>query len=453
MGWPFAWPRSGWFAEPGRSENGTMTTILIRNGRVMDPSQGIDRITDVRVVEGRIDSLEPQSSAKADLVLDARDRIVAPGLIDIGAELREPGFEEDETIATGAAAAVAGGYTTLACLPNTDPPIDSQAGVEFLQHQAARAGQCHVVVLACISKNREGHQLAEMGLLAEAGAVGFTDASAPVANAELMRRALEYAQMFGRPILNRPEVPELNRDGVMHEGLVSTLLGLAGMPAEAEDVMTARDIRLAEATGGRLHLLHISSAGSIEILRRARARGVDVTAGIAAANFALDDEHLRRFDSNCKVNPPLRSADHVAACIEGLVDGTIDVIASGHTPRAAEKKMDVIDAAPHGMVGLETTLGLVGTKLVTAGHLSWYQVLAKLSCNPARILGLADKGTLRPGADADVVIIDPEATWVVDPSRFASLGRNTPLVGWTLHGRATDVIVGGCLKRRDESRR
>ena len=213
--------------------------------------------------------------------------------------------------------------------------------------------QCHVFVLACVSKNREGKELSEMGLLAQAGAVGFSDASSPVSNSELMRRALEYSQMFDLPILNQPEVPELNRDGVMHEGFVSTLLGLPGMPAEAEDVMTARDIRLAEATGGRLHLLHISSSGSVELLRRARARGVQVTAGIAAINFSLDDEALRTFDSNCKLNPPLRSRDHLQACIEGLVDNTIDVVCSGHSPRAAEKKLDVLDVAPvrHGRAG------------------------------------------------------------------------------------------------------
>jgi dihydroorotase len=285
-----------------------------------------------------------------------------------------------------------------------------------------------------------------MGLLAEAGAVGFTDAPAPVSNAELMRRALEYSQMFARPILNRPEVIELNRDGVMHEGLVSTLLGLTGMPAEAEDVMTARDVRLAEATGGRLHLLHLSSSGSVELLRRAKARGVKVTAGIAAANFALTDEALRRFDSHCKVNPPLRSADHVQACIDALRDGTLDVICSGHTPRAAEKKMDVIDAAPYGMVSLETTLGLVGARLVQPGHLDWFQAIQKLSTNPARVLGLKQKGTLSVGADADITVIDPIAVWTVDSQSFRTRSANTPLNGWSLQGRVTDVIVGGQIK-------
>jgi dihydroorotase len=429
-----------------------MSRILIRDGRVIDPAQQIDRVSSLLVVDGHIAQWDVGTSVEADVVLDARDRIVAPGLIDIGTELREPGFEEDETIATGTAAAIAGGFTVIACLPNTDPPIDSQASVEFIQHQAVRADRCRVFVLACVSKNRQGEELSEMGLLAQAGAVGFSDASSPVSNSELMRRALEYSQMFNRPILNQPEVPELNRDGVMHEGFVSTLLGLPGMPAEAEDVMTARDIRLAEATGGRLHLLHISSSGSVELLRRARARGVKVTAGIAAINFALDDEALRRFDSNCKLNPPLRSADHLQACIDGLVDNTIDVICSGHSPRAAEKKMDVLDVAPYGMVGLETTLGLVATKLIRPGHLDWLQALAKLSTNPASILNLTGKGTLAVGADADVVVIDPLAKWVVDAKAFSSRSGNTPLNGWTLDARPTDVIVEGQIKRRDSNR-
>jgi dihydroorotase len=226
------------------------------------------------------------------------------------------------------------------------------------------------------------------------------------------------------------------------------VLGLSGMPAEAEDVMTGRDIRLAEATGGRLHLLHISSAGSIDLVRRAKARKVAVTAGINAINFALTDDALRTFDSNCKVNPPLRSTDHVEQCIAALSDGTIDAICSGHAPRASEKKMEVLDQAPFGMVSLETTLGLVGTMLVRPGHLTWYDVVAKLSTNPARILGLSHKGTLAPGSDADVTIIDPDQAWIVDPQQFKSKSSNTPLAGWTLHGRATDVIVAGRVKKQ-----
>lgn len=424
-----------------------MKRILIQNGRVVDPSQNLDRIANVLIEDGRIAALDVPAGPD-DLILDARQRIVVPGLIDLCAELREPGWEEDETIDSGTAAAVEGGFTTVACLPNTDPPIDSQATVEFVQHQAARADRCHVLVLACVSKGRAGQELAEIGSLVAAGAVGFTDANAPIHNAELMRRALEYCQMFDRPVLNVLEVPELNHGGVMHEGLVSTILGLTGMPPEAEDVMTARDIRLAEATGGRLHLLRVSSGGSVELLRRARARGVPVTAGICPVNFALTDDALRSFDTSLKLNPPLRSQDHVDQCLAALADGTIDVICSGHGPRAAEKKMAVLDEAPFGMVSLETTLGLVGTKLIEPGHLDWPSVIRKLSTNPARILGLSQKGTLAVGADADVTIIDPDVRWTVDPARFKSKSNNTPLAGWTLRGRATDVIVGGRIKKQ-----
>ena len=425
-----------------------MTRTLIRGGQLIDPSQNVDRLANLLLEDGKIQAvLNPNENPTADTVIVADGRIVAPGFVDLGTQLREPGFEEDETIESGVQAAVAGGFTTIACAPNTDPPIDSQASVEFVQHQAARADLAQVFVLASASKNREGQELSEMGVLAKAGAIGFSDMPAALNNSELMRRALEYAQMFDLPILNCPEVSELNRDGLMHEGLVSTLLGLPGMPAEAEDVMTARDIRLAEATSGRLHLLHLSSGGSCELLRRARARGVDVTAGASILNFVLSDDALKRFDTSCKVNPPLRSSEHIQACIEALQDGTLDVISSGHAPRAAEKKMDVLHAAPFGASTLETTLGLVGTKLVHAGHLSWSQAIAKLSCNPARIMGLDSKGSLNVGADADVVVFDPTCEWTVDKGLFQSKSSSSPVLGWKLHGRVTDVLVGGHLKR------
>ena len=322
-----------------------MLSLLIKNGRVIDPSQQLDRVTNVLIEGGRIAALDAAEAAY-DEVIDATGTIVAPGLVDIHTELREPGSEEDETIESGTAAALAGGFTSVACLPNTDPPIDTQAGVEFVRQKAARARNCHVFVLGCVSKNREGQQLAEIGTLVEAGAVGFTDAERPIQNSELMRRALEYCLMFGVPILNPPEVLELTHNGIMHEGLTSMVLGLSGMPADAEDVMTARDLRLAEYTGGRLHLMNISSAGSVELIRRYKARGLSVTAEICPAHFTLTDETLRTFDSNCKINPPLRSRNHIEACIAGLADGTIDIIASCHAPRASEKKLQELDRAP-----------------------------------------------------------------------------------------------------------
>lgn len=418
-----------------------MQPILITGGRIIDPSQGLDQVGDLFILDGRIAALDgrPRDGIR---VLDATGKIVAPGLVDIHTELREPGCEEDETIETGTAAAIAGGYTSIACMPETEPPIDTPAAVEFVRQKAARAKNCNVFVIACISKDREGKELAEIGSLVEAGAVGFSDGSRPVQNAELLRRALEYCLMFDKPILNHPEVLELARGGVMHEGRTSLVLGLAGLPAEAEDVMTSRDIRLAESTGGRLHLANISTTGSVDIIRRVRQRGVNLTCSIAAANFALLDESLREFDAHCKLSPPLRSRGHLESCLAGLKDGTIDVIASGHTPRASEKKMQDIDLAPFGMVSLETTLSLVITHLIRPGHLDWPQALAKLSLNPARTLSLP-KGTLAIGADADVILIDPAAKWTVDPKQFKSKSTNTPLAGKELWGRVERVIVGG----------
>ncbi len=419
--------------------------LIIAHGRVVDPSQGIDRVTNLLVERGRIAALDVPLMDDVPR-LDATDRIVAPGLIDMHVELSEPGREEDETIRSGTAAALAGGFTTVACLPNSDPPIDTRASVEFVQHQAARAGNCRVVVMACVSRGREGKQLAEIGSLVAAGAVGFTDADAPIASTELMRRALEYCLMFDRPVMNHPEVPELSRGGIMHEGLVSTVLGLAAMPAEAEDVMTSRDLRLAEATGGRVHLMNISTAGSVDQIRRAKSRGIRVTAEVCPQNLALTDECLRSFDSSYKLNPPLRSREHVDACIAGLVDGTIDVIASGHAPRAGEKKMQELDQAPFGMVSLETALALAIHCLVRPEHLTWLELIDKMSTQPARVLGLDQQGTLRIGVPADITIIDPHHEWVVQPAQFRSQSRNTPLAGMTLTGRAQHVLIDGQVK-------
>lgn len=421
-----------------------MTRILIQNGRVIDPSQEMDQMIDLLVEDGKIAGYEGQAD-QVDQVIDATGKIVAPGLIDLSAQLGEPGREEDETILTATAAAVAGGFTSILCLPNTEPPIDSQASVEFIHQKAARANNCHVLVAGCVSKDRAGKELAEIGSLVEAGAVALTDAPRPIQNSELLRRALEYCLMFDKPILNHTEDWELSHDGVMHEGKISMVLALPGLPTEAEDVMASRDIRLAESTGGRLHLLNISTAGSVDQVRRVKARGINITAGIVPINAVLTDECLRGFDSNYKLNPPLRSQEHVDACLAGLADGTIDVICSGHTPRASEKKMLELDLAPFGMVALETTLGLVVTKLIEPGHLDWMSALAKMTIHPARVLGI-DRGTLRIGADADIVIIDPHASWTVDPRKFRSKSINTPLAGWTLRGRAVQTIVAGVPK-------
>ncbi len=421
-----------------------MPATLITNGRVIDPSQGIDRVTNLLVSDGRIAAYDATPTGQ-ETVIDAAGKIVVPGLIDMHVHLREPGFEEDETIASGTAAALAGGFASIACIPNTDPPIDTQGAVEFIRDRAARADHCNVFVIACVSKNREGKELAEIGQLVEAGAVAFSDDGAPVSDSELMRRAFEYCLMFDKPVLNHAEIRELTSRGVMHEGLTSLILGLSGIPAAAEDVMTSRDIALAEATGGKLHIMHVSTANSVDALRRAKSRGVRVTAEATPHHFTLTDECLRSFDSNFKMNPPLRGREHVQAVIAGLADGTIDVIASDHAPHAKEKKMQELDQAPFGVIGLETSLAVVITELIEPGHLDWPTVLRKMTVNPARILGIP-KGTLQLGADADITIIDPKARWTVDPSKFLSKSSNTPFAGRELTGRADLVMVGGRVK-------
>ena len=426
-----------------------MATLLIRGGRVIDPAQDIDRIADLRIVDGRIAGIGPgeTGAGRADETIDAAGMIVTPGLIDMHVHLREPGREEDETIASGTRAALAGGFTSVACIPNTEPPIDTQAAVEFIHQKAARADTCNVFVVACVSRNREGKELAEIGQLVEAGAVAFSDDGAPVSDAELMRRALEYCSMFGKPILAHEEVLELSRGGVMNEGLVSLLLGLGGMPAAAEEVMIGRDTALAESTGGRLHVMHVSTAGGVALVRAAKARGVRVTAEACPHHFTLTDESLRTFDANCKMSPPLRTAADVEAIIAGIADGTIDCIATDHAPHAREKKMLELDRAPFGILGLETAIGLSVMRLIVPGRLAWPRLVEAMSTLPARILGL-DRGTLRTGSPADVTIIDPDRTWKVDVKSFRSKSINSPFDGWTLRGRAVATIVGGRVKYR-----
>jgi dihydroorotase len=427
-----------------------MATLLIRGGRVIDPSQGIDRTDDVLIRDGRIVAVGrsgTQPVGRVDETIDAAGLVVAPGLVDMHVHLREPGREEDETIETGTRAALAGGFTSVACIPNTEPPIDTQAAVEFIHQKAARADTCNVFVVACASKNREGKELAEIGQLVEAGAVAFSDDGAPVYDAELMRRIFEYCRMFDKPFLAHEEVLELTAGGVMHEGLVSLVLGLKGMPAVGEEVMIGRDIALAEATAGRLHVMHVSTAGGVALIRAAKARGTQVTAEACPHHFTLTDESLRGFDSNFKMSPPLRTAADVEAIIEGLVDGTIDCIATDHAPHALEKKMLEFDRAPFGILGLETAVGLAVTRLVEPGRIGWPRLVQAMSTLPAEILGI-NRGTLRPGAVADVTLIDPGMTWRVDARAFASKSVNTPFHGWTLQGRAVATIVAGRVKFR-----
>jgi dihydroorotase len=411
---------------------------------VIDPAQGIDRVADLWVQNGTIAGLGPLP-LQPGRVLDAAEKIVCPGLIDMHVRLREPGREEDETIATGTAAALAGGVTSVACMPNTEPALDSQAAAEFVYLQAKRAGHANVFPVGAITKGRQGQELAEIGGLVTGGAVAFTDDGSPVASAEIMRRALEYCRMFDKAVLSHCEDLELTRGGVMHEGFESMRLGLRGIPAAAEEIVIYRDIELAQMTDARLHILHVSTAGSVDLIRRARRRGVRVTGEACPHHFTLTDREMRRFDSNYKMAPPLRSEEDRLAILEGLKDGTLEVIASDHAPHAPEKKTRELDLAPNGVIGLETLLPVCIFGLIEPGHLTWPQLIEKLTVNPARVLGI-DRGTLKPGAIADVTIIDPAVEWTIDPREFRSKSRNTPFAGWKVRGRAHAVIVAGEVK-------
>ena len=424
-----------------------MSALLIESGRIVDPSQKIDQVGNLLIENDKIIGIDAvwQGDPNELTHIDASGKIVVPGLIDMHVHLREPGQEEDETIATGTLAAVAGGFTSIACCPNTKPPLDSQAAISLVHELSLRADHCNVYPMCCISKDRAGLELAELGILFEAGAIACSDDGAPISDAELMRRAMEYCLMFNKPVLCHEESLPLVKGGVMHEGAISTLLGLRGMPAAAEDVMVTRDLTLAEITGARLHIMHVSTEGSVSAIRRAKERGVHVTAEVTPHHLTLTDEELRSFSSNYKMNPPLRSRDHVDACLQGLIDGTIDVISTDHAPHSAEKKMTEITIAPFGIIGLETSLSLMIETLIDSNQLTWSQLIEKMSLNPARILGIP-KGTLAPNADADVTVIDPNRQWTVEESALYSKSKNSPWLGKTLKGQAVQTIVGGKIK-------
>jgi dihydroorotase len=426
-----------------------MTVICIRNGRVIDPSQGLDQITDLWIRNDRVVGTGPRSDLHPEKTIDATNQIVCPGLIDMHVHLREPGREEDETIATGTAAALAGGVTSVACMPNTEPAIDNQADAEFVCLQAKRAGNANVFPIGAITKGRKGEELAEMGGLVAGGAVAFTDDGSPVVSAEIMRRAMEYCRMFDKAVLSHSEDLDLTRGGVMNEGYESMRLGLRGMPAAAEEVMVYREIALAKLTGGRVHILHVSTAGSVELIRRGKETGIRVTGEACPHHFTLTDKSLRTFDSNFKMAPPLRTENDIQAILGGLKDGTLDVIATDHAPHAPEKKMRELDQAPNGIIGLETLLPVSAGALVDTGILTWPQLIDKLTIQPAKVLGI-DRGTLKPGAIADVTIFDPAVEWTIDPSRFKSKSRNCPFAGWKVHGRAETVLVAGVVKYERE---
>jgi dihydroorotase len=420
--------------------------IVIRGGHVIDPGR-VNGVADVLIENGKVVAVGRDLLAKArrqngDVhVIEASHTLVLPGFVDLHVHLREPGFEYKETIKTGTAAAAAGGFTSVCCMPNTHPVNDSQAITEFILEQARSAGHARVFPVGAITKGSEGKELAEIGDLRRAGCVAISDDGQPVMNSMVMRRAMEYALAFDVPVIDHCEDLHLSEGGCMNEGLVSTQLGLQGVPAAAEDVMVSRNLALAELTGARLHLAHLSTAGSVRMVREAKARGIRVTAEACPHHFTLTEEAVRGFNTLAKMNPPLRTWDDVHAIKEGLRDGTIDVIATDHAPHAGQEKQQEFAAAPNGIVGLETALPLT-LALVEEGIFTLESAIEKLTTAPARAFNLS-VGTLAPGADADVVIVDPQETWEIDPSRFRSKSRNTPFAGWKVKGRVKTTLLGG----------
>ena len=418
---------------------------MVRNGRLIDPSQGIDQIGDLRLEAGKVKELGRASPTGAERIIDATGLIVCPGLIDMHVHLREPGHEEEETIASGSAAAVAGGFTSVACMPNTHPPLDKETSIEFVYRQASRAGLCRVYPIGCITKERSGKELAEMGQMVRAGAVAFSDDGDGVADAEVCRRAMQYAAMFNRTIIQHCEDRDLSGNGVMNGGVTALRLGLPGIGDIAEVVMLQRDLVLAENTGARYHVAHVSTAASVDLIRAAKARGVRVTAEVTPHHLALTEEACAEYDPNFKMSPPLRTREDTEACLRGLCDGTIDCLASDHAPHSPEEKELEFLYAPFGVIGLESALPVYVKVLVEPGRMDWPELIRRMTINPARVLGLT-KGTLTVGADADVTIIDPNARWTIRAERFVSRSRNCPFDGWEVRGRVVATIVAGAVR-------
>jgi len=424
-------------------------SLLVKNGRVIDPANGLDAAADILVVDGRVSRVSPGLAAPAGArIVDAGGRVVAPGFIDIHVHLREPGYEYKETIATGTRAAAAGGFTAVACMANTSPVNDTRAVTDYIVAQARAGGVVRVYPIGAVTRGLKGAELAELGELAEAGCVAYSDDGRPVMNTALLRRALEYAQAFGKPIVSHAEDAYLAEGGVMHEGFVATDLGLSGIPAAAEEIMVARDIALAELTGNRVHIAHVSTAGAIRLLRDAKARGIPVTGEVTPHHLLLTDEALRSYDANAKMAPPLRGKRDVEACREALADGTLDAIATDHAPHAVVDKEVELDHAANGIVGLETAVPLCLTHLVRGRVLDLPTLIARLTVGPARVLDLPG-GSLAPGAPGDITILDLGREHRIEPTRFLSRGRNTPFGGWPCVGAPWMTIVGGRVVMRE----
>ncbi|MEP6945758.1 MAG: dihydroorotase [Acidobacteriota bacterium] len=424
--------------------------LLIKNGHLIDPASGQNSGKSVLIVDGKvaewidINGAEPSDAE----IFDATGLVVAPGFIDMHVHLREPGQEHKETIASGCAAAVAGGWTSVCPMPNTDPVNDNAAITRYMIEQAERAGLANVFPIGAITKSTDGSELAEMGEMKAAGAVAVSDDGRPVPNAGIMRRALQYARDFDLPVIDHCEDRSLSAGGVMHEGRISLLLGLKGMPALAEDIDAVRDIILARDTGAHVHIAHVSTVGAIDAVRRAKAERLNVTCEVTPHHFTLTDAAVEGYDTNTKMAPPLRSSEHLEAIIEGIRDGTIDAIATDHAPHHADEKALEYDRAPFGITGLETAVGLAFDRLVHTGVIDLVRLVELCSTNPAKIFKLAGRGSLAPGSIADVTILDPDLKWTFRNSGSRSKSRNSPFDNWEFTGAAVATIVGGRIVYR-----
>ncbi|OGO32960.1 MAG: dihydroorotase [Chloroflexi bacterium RBG_16_56_11] len=428
-------------------------SLLIRGGRIIDPSREIDRTGDLLVRDGKIAVLVDVPPSEDDYaVLNASGFIVCPGFIDLHCHLRQPGFEEKETIATGTRAAARGGFTTVCCMPNTRPPVDSESMINYVKTIAAREAVIRVFPIGCVTIGRKGEELADLNEMEMAGAVAFSDDGAPVGRPEIMRRALEYSRDFRRPVIDHCEDLSLSRDGQINEGIVALELGLPGIPAAAEELMVKRDIDLARETGGHMHIAHVSTSGSADLIRAAKEEGVPVTAEVSPHHLTLTDEAVLKYGTLAKVNPPLRTKQDTLALLRALSDGVIDIVATDHAPHTTADKAGEFARAASGISGLETALGSL-VELVLKSELSLNNLIAALTIGPARVLGFEKLGTLESGAPADICIFDLHKEWIVDVSKFASKGKNTPLAGQRLRGKVMATIYQGNPVYMDESLR
>ncbi len=427
--------------------------ILIRGGRILDPSQCLDAVGSVYLSDcwvAQLDFGSPAPVPEGWLVIEAEGLVVCPGFIDVHCHLRQPGREDKETIATGTRAAARGGFTTVCCMPNTSPPLDVASNIEYIRALAALEGTVRVLPVGCVSKDRAGVQLADFGELSRSGAVAFSDDGSPVFDTDLMRLALKSAARLDLPIIDHCEDPSLSRGGVMNAGPLAERLKVNGIPAAAEESMVARDIDLAAETGGRLHLAHLSTKGSVELVRRVREQGLAVTAEVTPHHLTLTEDEVVGYNTNAKVNPPLRTESDIEALVRGLRQGAIDCIATDHAPHAAEDKAQPFNDAAFGISGFETAFGSL-MSLVHSGELGMDTLISRLTAGPAVLLRRSDIGTLRAGAHADLVIFDPDTEWEVRPEEFASKGKNTPLAGRTLKGKVLVTVSRGIVVHREQS--